>query len=297
MSKLPTVTIIVPFYNQEHVVTRSVDNLLAQDYPAEKLSFVFINDGSTDATGKILAAKESIPRVAVINFTENQGRAKARNAGIRVAQSELVGFLDGDMTVAKDWLRCLTSIVDEQVVGAMGDSRLPPQEKANRLDRYFYSFYRGARQSGESQPLHFRWFLFNNALVRFSALERIGFFNESFTTYGGEDTDLAIRLWEAYPQGLRFSSRAVSYHHHRRTVAEFCRSMESYGRENLPRLLAIYPQHRQELAGEWVHSLKGRLVFNLLMLALVRLVYSIYAFPWLVRYLVVAAVIRGARQA
>ena len=114
----------------------------------------------------------------------------------------------------------------------MGDSCLPKNVQPNSLDRYFYSFYRGARNIGESKPLHFRWFLFNNTVIRRSALEVVGKFDDIFTTYGGEDTDLSIRLWEKYPYGLRFSSKAISEHYHERHLEEFCSSMYFYGKNN-----------------------------------------------------------------
>ena len=56
----------------------------------------------------------------------------------------------------------------------------------------------------------------------------IGNFDNTFTTYGGEDTDLAIRLWEANPKALRFSSKAISEHHHIREPDEFYKSITKY---------------------------------------------------------------------
>ncbi len=297
MTELPSISIVVPYYNQEQIVEQSVRSLLDQDYPRELINFYFIDDGSTDRTADILQLFSAEQGVQLITFENNRGRSASRNAGITAGDSVLVGFLDGDMTVESSWLRLLVELINEDVVGAMGDSRLPAGTTPNRLDRYFYSFYRGARQVGENWPLHFRWFLFNNALLRRDALAQIGYFDETFTTYGGEDTDLAIRLWQAYPAGLRFSMRAVSYHHHRRTVATFCQAMQGYGYENLPRLLERYPAHAKEMAGNLIWTLKGRLIFNRFVRGLVAGLFHLLPLPVFVRYLVVESVIRGARQA
>jgi len=291
-----SVSIVVPYYNQEHIVEQSVSNLISQEYPAEKLNFIFIDDGSSDSTKSILDRFTVDERVQVISFSRNRGRSAARNAGITASDSELIGFLDGDMTVEPDWLRHLADLLTGDVVGAMGDSKLPPGTVPNRLDRYFYSYYRGARQIGENRPLHFKWFLFNNALISRQALDKIGYFDLSFTTYGGEDTDLAIRLWRAFPKGLRFSTKAVSYHHHRRTVAGFCESMRGYGEENLPRLLDRYPEYHSEIAGHWIWSVKGRLIFNRMIFSLVWILFQLIPLPLLIRYLVIYSVIRGARN-
>ena len=297
MIELPSISIVVPFHNQEQVVEQSVRSLLNQDYPRELIALYFIDDGSADRTADILQQFSAEPGVHLIKFVNNRGRSAARNAGIAAGDSALIGFLDGDMTVEPNWLRLLAELINENVVGAMGDSRLPAGTTPNSLDRYFYSFYRGARQVGENRPLHFRWFLFNNALVRRDALAKTGYFDESFTTYGGEDTDLAIRLWQAYPAGLRFSTRAVSYHHHRRTVATFCQAMQGYGRENLPRLLKRYPYHAKEMAGNLIWSPKGRLIFNRFVRGFVTRLFNLLSLPVFVRYLVVDSVIHGARQA
>ena len=292
-----TVTIIVPFFNQEHIVEKNIYNLLKLDYHKENLNFVFIDDGSKDNTAIFLKKFRGNPRIKVILSPNNRGRSFSRNMGIEATNSELIGFLDGDMRVNSDWLKCLISKLDNDTVGVMGDSCSPKNVEPNSLDRYFYSFYRGARHVGESKPLHFRWFLFNNTVIRRSALEVVGKFDDIFTTYGGEDTDLSIRLWEKYPYGLRFSSKAISEHYHERHLEEFCSSMYSYGKNNLPILLKRYPKYKNDLGGDYIQSIKGKMIFNFFSRYIVNILKSIFDNYWLKRYLVIDSVIRGARRA
>lgn len=292
-----SVTIIVPYFNQEALVNKSVKSLLALDYPAEQLKIILVDDGSTDQTGDRLEAFASDSRIQIIRFPLNRGRAAARNAGLAVAASDLIGLLDGDMTVDPDWLNRMIESLTPAVAGIVGDTRLPDGLLPNRLDKYFYSYYRGARQIGEDRPLHFRWFLFNNTIVRKSALDKVGVFDDSFKTYGGEDTDLAIRFYRAFPDGLRFSGKAVACHHHQRTVAEFCATMKAFGRDNLPVLLTRYPECRAALAGDWIRSVRGYLAFNPIIRGLVKLLARISGSPALTRYLVVDSTIAGSRIA
>ncbi len=297
VNREPTVAIIVPCYNVAHVVDRCANSLLALDYPQDKFTVVFINDGSTDSTADRLKEFEQAPNVMLINHEQNRGLAAARNTGIRATDSEVICFLDSDMSVSPDWLRIMVSELSvDDVVGVMGDNRLADGLKPNSLDRYLYSRWRGARQSRNNRPLDFQWFLFHNTALKRWVIERVGLFDESITTYGGEDTDLAIRIRESFPDRLRFVDRSVSQHHHQRTVARFCRAMEQYGYTNLPVLLKRYPQHRKRLAGDWIHSLKGRLVFNCIVRRLVRWACRMYPAPLMIRYLVVDSVIRGARR-
>ena len=99
------ISVIVPVYNVEAYVKECLDGLLAQTYP--DFEIVAVDDGSTDNSGKILddyAAKDS--RIHVIH-EENGGLAHARNAGIAAANGELIACVDGDDTVAPDFLEKL----------------------------------------------------------------------------------------------------------------------------------------------------------------------------------------------
>lgn len=87
--------IIIPAYNAERYLRECMDSVLGQD---TRYSFrvIVIDDGSTDETGGILdeyAARDS--RVKVVH-QENRGHSGARNAGLEMADAELVMFLDSD---------------------------------------------------------------------------------------------------------------------------------------------------------------------------------------------------------
>lgn len=88
------ITIIVPVYNVEDYLVRCVDSILAQTY--QNLQIILIDDGSTDASGDICNAfAQKDKRIQVIHKT-NGGATSARKAGIKEAQGEYIGFVDGD---------------------------------------------------------------------------------------------------------------------------------------------------------------------------------------------------------
>ena len=181
--------------------------------------------------------------------------------------------------------------------GVIGDTTLPKGEEPNTLDHYFYNSQRGARQFGERSAIGPTWFLFNNTAVKRFAIKKTGLFDEEFTSYGGEDTDMAIRLWYNFPNAFRFSSKISAEHHHKRTLNQFCKQMEVYGQTNLPLLLDKYPEYHQELAGDWVTTWKGRFLFNVLLSNLFRIINTILPNIKTTRYLVIYSAIRGARAA
>ena len=52
-------------------------------------------------------------------------------------------------------------------------------------------------------PLNYKFFVFSNTIIRRSVLNEIGLFDESLFKYGGEDTELSLRISKKYPTGLR----------------------------------------------------------------------------------------------
>ncbi len=88
------ISVIVPCFNAERYLGCCLDSLMVQKEP--EIEMIFIDDGSTDATGAILdafAAKE--PRAKVIH-TPNRGVSAARNRGIDMATGRYLAFVDAD---------------------------------------------------------------------------------------------------------------------------------------------------------------------------------------------------------
>lgn len=88
------ISIIIPAYNLEALLGRTLDSVLAQTY--ENIEIIAVNDGSTDGTGAVMdayAAKDS--RVKAIH-KENGGVTSARLRGVAEATGDWIGFVDGD---------------------------------------------------------------------------------------------------------------------------------------------------------------------------------------------------------
>ena len=72
--------------------------------------------------------------------------------------------------------------------------------------------------------------------------------------------------------------------------------MKTYGAYNLPILINRYPQYKKELAGDWVFSLKGYIVFNSLFNTIIKSTSLIIPLQIFIRYIVIYCVISGARN-
>ena len=96
------VSIIVPAYNEEVNVVKTINNLLLQDYP--NFDIVFIDDGSTDATLQLIQKKFDTIAKVNINTKPNGGKASALNYGISCTKSDFVVCIDADTQLKNDAL-------------------------------------------------------------------------------------------------------------------------------------------------------------------------------------------------
>ncbi|GHS99473.1 glycosyl transferase [Bacteroidia bacterium] len=101
------ISVIIPLYNKEESILKTVNSVLNQTYP--KFELLIINDGSTDNS---VAQLNSISdnRVLIIN-QPNMGVSAARNTGIQKASSDYILFLDADDMLLDNALTVLSSLV------------------------------------------------------------------------------------------------------------------------------------------------------------------------------------------
>ena len=110
---------------------------------------------------------------------------------------------------------------DSSILGLMGNLNLPKGIKPNLLDKYIYSNIRGANTDDIKYPLYYRWFLFSNTILRMDVFNEVDLFDTTIRHYGGEDTELALRIFKSFPQGLRYNKSLISYHHDQKKLSKF----------------------------------------------------------------------------
>ncbi len=121
-SGLPAVTFIVPAYNEGGIIRQKIENTLALDYPANKISFLLITDGSTDETPEIIKAH---PRLRLLHQTKREGKSAALNRAMQTVQTPVVVFSDANTMVHPQSLRKLVRhYADESVGGVSGEKRI-----------------------------------------------------------------------------------------------------------------------------------------------------------------------------
>jgi cellulose synthase/poly-beta-1,6-N-acetylglucosamine synthase-like glycosyltransferase len=100
LSTFLSVTLVVPCFNEEKTVARTLDSLMLLDYPKDKLKIIVVDDGSTDNTWNVISEyKAKHPDFFEILHKENGGKYTALNYGIEHSTTDLIGCLDADSFV------------------------------------------------------------------------------------------------------------------------------------------------------------------------------------------------------
>ena len=108
-------TIIVPCYNEERTVQRTIESLLGLDYPKDKLTIMVIDDGSTDGTWNAIQAYTHHENVTAMQKENEGSKFAALNFALTHVTTELVGVLDADSWVAQDALIRYMEFFDDEV--------------------------------------------------------------------------------------------------------------------------------------------------------------------------------------
>jgi cellulose synthase/poly-beta-1,6-N-acetylglucosamine synthase-like glycosyltransferase len=141
----PTIAVIIAAYNEEPVIARRIENLLALDYPKDRLQIVVTSDASSDRTEEIAA---QYPGVKVIR-NERGGKVAAQDRAVRETESEIVAFSDANATWSEDAIRKLVrSFADDDVAYVCGQLKILAADGSNKEGVYWrYEMLQRAAES------------------------------------------------------------------------------------------------------------------------------------------------------
>ncbi|MDP3464759.1 MAG: glycosyltransferase [Sulfuricurvum sp.] len=207
-------SIVIPLYNKEQYVERTIHSILSQIY--RDYEIVIVDDGSTDNSLSIVRSFDD-PRIRIVQ-QKNAGVSAARNRGIAEARYDLIAFLDADdewlpshleeiSQLSNDFPECDVFVTNYKIVDTQNQERIPvnidvvlPNQKRGIIENYFYSATRTAPPISSI-----------TISVRKKALEDIGGFPVGITL--GEDLLTWARLACKYKIAYSNTITAI-YHFH-----------------------------------------------------------------------------------
>jgi cellulose synthase/poly-beta-1,6-N-acetylglucosamine synthase-like glycosyltransferase len=209
----PSVAVLVSCKNEALVVDGMMTALLRLDYPADRVTFVVVDDGSEDRTGDLLdgwAATE--PRLRVLHRPAGAGGGKsgALNEAVAGIDAEIVLVFDADHEPEPNALRRLVRHFREPQVGAvMGRCVIRNGAESSMATTVFVDFLSGylVNEYGRQALFELPAYGGANCAVRMSTLRALGGWNPETVT---EDTDLTLRVLIA-GQRVRYDVTAIDY--------------------------------------------------------------------------------------
>jgi N-acetylglucosaminyl-diphospho-decaprenol L-rhamnosyltransferase len=214
------VTVIVVTWNAAQLVRDCLTSLAAQTLDAECYRVVVVDNASEDGTAAMLA--RDFPLVSVVASSSNRGFAGGANLALREVATPYAVVLNNDALADEDMLSAFVTAMEapgaERVGAVTGRVLLAERGLLNSTgnlvsrngrgyDRDWLQPDHGTRPAGDVFG-----FCGAAAVLRMSALDEVGLFDEGFFLYY-EDTDLSWRL-RAAGWGVRFEPAAIAVHRH-----------------------------------------------------------------------------------
>ena len=121
----PEVAVVISAYNEERHLAQRIDNLLALDYPVDRLVAYIGSDGSRDRSAEILSHYQHEPRIRGFAFEQNRGKANVLNDLVSRGNEPILVFSDANTFFRPDALKKLVAGFDDPGVGGVsGELRL-----------------------------------------------------------------------------------------------------------------------------------------------------------------------------
>jgi cellulose synthase/poly-beta-1,6-N-acetylglucosamine synthase-like glycosyltransferase len=143
----PTVTVVIPMFNEGPAVVETLHSVLASDYPRDKLDIICVDDQSIDDTfDRARAVARLDPRLTVLRNPVNVGKRCSINHAVRRSRSEIIVSVDSDVIVDRGAIRALVRRFTSPQIAAVGgwvDVRNKHDNWLTRMQvlKYWYAYY------------------------------------------------------------------------------------------------------------------------------------------------------------
>ena len=121
MGSAPTMTVVIPAYNEGAMVAQAIDSVAAARYPVGRLQIIVVDDGSTDDTWMHIqrAAARHGDRVQAVQLPRNRGKREALGTGFRLSTAEILVTVDSDSVIEPDALLALAGPFSQARIGVV----------------------------------------------------------------------------------------------------------------------------------------------------------------------------------
>ncbi len=230
------ISIIIPAYNAEKTIGKTIEALLKQNYPKKKYEIIIIDDGSKDNTCSVVS-KYPVKMVKI----KHSGPAKARNFGAKKSKGNIIIFTDADCVPSKNWIKNMVEpFKTPDIVGVSGTYKT---SNSNKFMAKFSGYEIEQRHEKMKKQKYIDFIGTFSAAYKKDVFAKFGGFDTKFKTSSGEDPELSFRIAKA---GLKmiFQPKAFVYHPHPDTLWRYLK--QKYQRA-VWRNLLYWSKHKEKI--------------------------------------------------
>lgn len=237
-------SVVVPTRDRTELLKRGLEGLIAQTLDARRFEVLVVDDGSAEPPVDLVRSFEGRLPIRLL-VQSNGGLASARNRGAAAATGDVLVFMDDDIFPCPEFLATHIAVHEREAdLVALGSlphpddlPRTPFLRYLERLRHYDLFLRYGSAERIPLPPLN------GNSSIRLEHFRNAGGYDASFSSYGGEDTEMGYRLLR---RGLRFvyAPEARGWHYHVKDYAAYRQDMYASG----VTMVAIVRRHPEVLS-------------------------------------------------
>lgn len=235
---MPLVDIVIPTYNNLEELKLCLHSFQSQS--VSDFRILVCVDGSSDGTCEYLEDHERFNyQFCVLDHAGkvNKGRSATRNLALPHLAAKYVVFLDSDFTVHADFIESHLELLNIDEVVSVGDIFY---KKGNIWRDYALS--RGKHKFEKNfSEIPFKYLETGNVMMPTPVFWQLEGFDEAFSTYGGEDTELACRIRKRFNLKTVFNRKAVAYGMMEKPLAAALAQREEFARTGLRYIRKKHP--------------------------------------------------------
>lgn len=215
------ISVIIPTYNRVKYLSLALDSLVSQNFNFSKDNFevIVVDDGSDEDYSQVIQAFESKLNLQFLRQGHG-GVCKARNAGIAVANGEVLAFFDDDAVADSNWLM---TIVEATTIEPLIVGRVKP------LSKPFWNYFAPHYDRGEEMKPVYGSLLEGNCAIKREVFDRVGLFDEGID-YGHEGQEFLNRAQQFYI--LKYCPKMVIYHDYAFGLIDYLGKQHKFGEKS-----------------------------------------------------------------
>ena len=224
------ISVIIPTCNRKEGLKKCLESLFTQDYPADRLEIIVVDDRSDKKTEDMIEGLRKQYSLLRYIAQSSRGPAQARNLGIKNSSGEITAFVDDDCTVDSHWARSMveTHRKNPGIAAVGGITRTSTKKTPVLVSQLLSTCSIETRVQGKKEIVFFPTC---NVSFKRHVLDRYRF-DARFPLPGGEDLEFFWRLFKGAHRFIWNKDIGV-IHYREEGLLSFIKQAAIYGRGNI----------------------------------------------------------------